>query len=280
MTQDGLPSAPWRHHVGGLDRLGPPVGGPAPELIDSGFSLENADAPLLHAGLNHADLAHVLDLHERGVIPGAAARQIVRVLLRARRPRRRTSRTTPPSASPTTPGNGSSLPDRRRCRLAPRGSSPTRGGAHRPAVPRARRSQTSSPPPRTLPTPSPRRRGAHSRTWLPDQTYLQHAQPSTFGHYLRAFAYPVLRDGGRLVDALTWINTSPGGAGCVNGSRLLDDRDAGRPAARLRRRHPAPATRCGRSTASSPLRPMPRCPPRRASSVRTSRSGRAASSTT
>ena len=34
----------------------------------------------------------------------------------------------------------------------------------------------------------------HSRTWMPDQTYLQHAQPSTFGHYLLSFAYPVLRD--------------------------------------------------------------------------------------
>jgi argininosuccinate lyase len=64
----------------------------------------------------------------------------------------------------------------------------------------------------------------HSRTWMPDQTYLQHAQPSTFGHYLLSFAYPVLRDVRRLIDALAWINSSPGGAGCVNGSRLLDDR--------------------------------------------------------
>jgi 1-aminocyclopropane-1-carboxylate deaminase/D-cysteine desulfhydrase-like pyridoxal-dependent ACC family enzyme len=38
-------------------RLGPPLEGPAPELIESGFALENADAPLLHAGLNLADLA-------------------------------------------------------------------------------------------------------------------------------------------------------------------------------------------------------------------------------
>ena len=50
-------------------RLGPPRGGPAQELIDSGFHLENADAPLLHAGLNLADLAHVLDLRGRGVGP-------------------------------------------------------------------------------------------------------------------------------------------------------------------------------------------------------------------
>ena len=64
-------------------RLGPPVGGPAQELIDSGFALENADAPLLHAGLNLADLAHVIDLRERGVIPLEATRALLRVLLEA-----------------------------------------------------------------------------------------------------------------------------------------------------------------------------------------------------
>ena len=69
---------------------------------------------------------------------------------------------------------------------------------------------------------------------MPDQTYLQHAQPSTFGHYVLSFAYPVLREAHRLVDALGLMNTSPGGAGCVNGSRLLDDRGRSR-TARVRR---------------------------------------------
>ena len=59
---------------------------------------------------------------------------------------------------------------------------------------------------------------------MPDQTYLQHAQPSTFGHYVLSFAYPLLREGDRLLEAYAWTNTSPGGAGCVNGSRLLEDR--------------------------------------------------------
>ena len=59
---------------------------------------------------------------------------------------------------------------------------------------------------------------------FPDQTYLQHAQPSTVGHYLLAFAYPAIRDGERLLDVVDWVNLSPGGAGCVNGSRLVDDR--------------------------------------------------------
>jgi argininosuccinate lyase len=31
-----------------MRRSGPPQGGPAQELIDSGFALENADAPFLH----------------------------------------------------------------------------------------------------------------------------------------------------------------------------------------------------------------------------------------
>ena len=54
----------------------------------------------------------------------------------------------------------------------------------------------------------------------------QQAQPSTFGHYLLAFVPPALRDGERFSAALEQVNTSPGGAGCVNGSRLLDDRGA------------------------------------------------------
>jgi argininosuccinate lyase len=59
---------------------------------------------------------------------------------------------------------------------------------------------------------------------MADQTYLQQAQPSTFGHYLLSFAQPALRDAERLLGELRNINASPGGAGCVNGTRLQDDR--------------------------------------------------------
>jgi argininosuccinate lyase len=62
-------------------RLGAPQTGPAPELVASGFTLENADAPLLHAGLNAADLAHVLDLRSRGVVPEAPAARLLALLL-------------------------------------------------------------------------------------------------------------------------------------------------------------------------------------------------------
>ena len=84
---------------------------------------------------------------------------------------------------------------------------------------------------------------------MPDQTYLQQAQPSTFGHYVLSFVYPTLRDARRLLDELDWVNSSPGGAGCVNGTRLLDDRTLRR---RLRSASTTSsstrATRCGRST--------------------------------
>ena len=225
MTHDGLPSAPSQHHVGGPDRLGPPVGGPAQELIDSGFELENADAPLLHAGLNLADLAHVIDLHERGVIPGAAARQIVRVVLRAMR--------TTAEDFPYDPAFGEPYNSRERYFTSQIGDDAGwlhAGRPRREAVRIALRLNVRSgledvvEAAAELALAIAEVAGAHSRTWLPDQTYLQHAQPSTFGHYLASFAYPVLRDAERLLDAFTWVNTSPGGAGCVNGSRLLEDR--------------------------------------------------------
>ena len=64
-----------------MRRSGLPQTGPAQELIDSGFALENADAPFLHGGLNLADIAHVLDLLRREIVPAPAARDLLRLLL-------------------------------------------------------------------------------------------------------------------------------------------------------------------------------------------------------
>ncbi|HEY1973737.1 MAG TPA: argininosuccinate lyase, partial [Pseudonocardia sp.] len=60
---------------------GPPRGRPAQELIESGFELENADAAFLHRGLNLADIAHVLDLGRRDIVPEAAQRALLALLL-------------------------------------------------------------------------------------------------------------------------------------------------------------------------------------------------------
>ena len=265
-------------------RLGPPVDGPAPELIDSGFYLENADAPLLHAGLNHADLAHVLDLHQRGVIP-EKLRQAPAAAC-CSRPSRRPPRTfpmTPRSVSPTTAANGSSPSASATMQV---GCMPVGHGA-RPYASLcgcicAANWSTSSRAAAELADTIATTAAAHNRTWLPDQTYLQHAQPSTFGHYLLSFAYPVLRDGRRLVDALAWTNTSPGGAGMRQRQPAARRSRPDRPDARLRGRHRAHPRRdvADRRPGRHAGRRQPASSARRASSVRTSRSGPAASSTT
>lgn len=64
----------------------------------------------------------------------------------------------------------------------------------------------------------------HSLSIMPDYTYLQAAQPTTFGHYLLGFAYPLLRDLERLEAFLARLNLSPMGCGSTNGSRLLQGR--------------------------------------------------------
>jgi argininosuccinate lyase len=64
----------------------------------------------------------------------------------------------------------------------------------------------------------------HRLSLMPDYTYLQAAQPTTFGHYLLGFAYPLLRDLDRLEALLARLNLSPMGCGSTNGSRLLQGR--------------------------------------------------------
>jgi argininosuccinate lyase len=64
----------------------------------------------------------------------------------------------------------------------------------------------------------------HRATLVPDYTYMQAAQPTTLGHYLLGFVYPLLRDDDRLASAFAVVNRSPAGTGSVNGSRFAFDR--------------------------------------------------------
>jgi len=64
----------------------------------------------------------------------------------------------------------------------------------------------------------------HVLSIMPDYTYLQAAQPTTFGHYLLGFTYPLLRDLERLESFLARLNHSPMGCGSTNGSRLVQGR--------------------------------------------------------
>ena len=207
--------------------VGPSSEAPAEELIDAGFAWEIADAPLLHHGLNLADLGHVLDLRSRGLIPEPAAADLLSVLLDAY--------DTDPADFPYEAASGEVYNSRERHFVERIGDSAGWLHAGRPRREAARvalrlllRSQTA----RLIEVGADFASAAsavaadHAETFMGDQTYLQQAQPSTFGHYLLAFVPPALRDGERFLSALDQVNISPGGAGCVNGSRLLDDRDA------------------------------------------------------
>src|SRR5471030_2815358 len=55
--------------------------GPAPELVEAGYALEIADAPLLHRGLTLADLAHLAELVTCGALRADEAAPLCTVLL-------------------------------------------------------------------------------------------------------------------------------------------------------------------------------------------------------
>ncbi|MGD9990361.1 argininosuccinate lyase [Pseudonocardia sp.] len=205
--------------------LGFPQTGPAPELIESGFALENADASFLHRGLNLADIAHVLDLRRRDIVPEAAARELLALLLEV----------TDVEAGdfPYDPSHGEPYNSREHYFVSRIGDVAGWLHAGRPRREAARvalrlhlRRQLTELVEESVEFARDAVTTAenHASTYLPDQTYLQQAQPSTFGHYLLSFVYPAVRDARRLLDELDWVDSSPGGAGCVNGTRLLDDR--------------------------------------------------------
>ena len=64
-----------------------------------------------------------------------------------------------------------------------------------------------------------------AETLMPDFTYLQHAQPTTFGHYILTFLFPLLRDMDRLELFYRHLDLSPAGSGSVNGCSFDVDRE-------------------------------------------------------
>ncbi|MBN1617472.1 MAG: argininosuccinate lyase [Spirochaetales bacterium] len=66
----------------------------------------------------------------------------------------------------------------------------------------------------------------HLDTLMPGYTHLQRAQPVTLAHHLCAWCWALVRDKGRLDDALTRIDVMPLGSGALAGSGLPLDRQA------------------------------------------------------
>ncbi|MDR2530739.1 MAG: argininosuccinate lyase, partial [Oscillospiraceae bacterium] len=66
----------------------------------------------------------------------------------------------------------------------------------------------------------------HLESVMPAYTHMQRAQPSTFAHWLMAYAQMFRRDLGRLRDCVTRMNECPLGSGALCGTTYPIDRDA------------------------------------------------------
>jgi argininosuccinate lyase len=199
--------------------------GPAPELVATGYALETADAPLLHEGLGLADLAHVLALTEDGVMPAAAAAALTAELLQIQ--------AMPAQEFPYDPVYGDAYNSREReleRRLGDTAGWLHAGRTRREAgriafrIALRRRLLDLHDAVGDLALAFAAAGRLHADTLWADMTYLQPAQPSTFGHYLGAFAEETTRHLTRIHSAYDWANRSPSGSGGVGGSPLLVNR--------------------------------------------------------
>ena len=197
----------------------------AAELVAAGYAEEIADAPLLHDALNLADLAHAVELADRGVVPPAAAQALIGALLDLA--------ALPAGAAGYDPAHGELYASREHhleTRIGADAGWLRAGRTRREAVRTALRIRLRGQvldligAAAALATALADRAAEHVGTLMPDYTYLQQAQPTTFGHYLLSFADPVLRDAGRLLAEYGHVNAGPAGAGAVNGSRIVVDR--------------------------------------------------------
>jgi argininosuccinate lyase len=195
--------------------------GPAPELVEAGYALEIGDAPLLHRGLTLADLAHLAELVECGALTRDEAAPVGAALLKlldvpsAEFPydavygdaynsrERELERELGPAAGRLHLGRTRREAGRIAFRLALRDRLL---GLHTDVAAFARAAADQAT--------------AQAAVLWADTTYLQPAQPSTFGHYLGGFAEQAVRHLDRIEAAYGLADVSPGGAGGVGGTRL------------------------------------------------------------
>ena len=197
----------------------------ADELLRAGYEWEIADAPLLHVPLTLADLAHVLELVRIQAIPEYSARILARELL--------ATLIVPPGALPYSPEFGEMYSSRERYlsdRIADEVGWLRLGRTRREAMRTAYRVLVRRQlvdlvdAARALAGALCEQATQHLDTIMPDYTYLQPAEPTTFGHYLASFVDPTLRDAERLKREFADVNVSPMGSGAASGSMLLRER--------------------------------------------------------
>jgi argininosuccinate lyase len=216
------PRQPPEGYLGTKARI---TSGPAPELVAAGYELEIADAPLLHRGLTLADLAHMVELVRCGTLSRDEAAPLCAALLGLL--------DTPAAEFPYDPVYGDAYNSRERELERALGQAAgwlhlgrTRREAGRIAFRLALRGKLLSLHADVIgfAEVAARLEAAHAATMWADSTYLQPAQPSTFGHYLGAFAEQAVRNLDRIKTAYGRADVSPAGAGGAGGSRLPLDR--------------------------------------------------------
>ncbi len=214
---------PPQGYLGAEGRL---ASGPSPRLVEAGYALELADAAFLHQGLSLADLAHVLELDEIGVLPAGIAGQLCRELL--------DFWSTPVDEFPYDSLYGDAYNSREReleRRLgAEAGWLPTgrtRREAGRIALRIALRERLLQlhEAVADLAAALVGRGVELADAVYNDTTYLQPAQPSSFGYYLCGFAEQATRDLERIQVCHRWVNRSPAGSGGVGGTTIPLDRE-------------------------------------------------------
>lgn len=199
--------------------------GPAPELVEAGYRLEISDAPLLHRGLALADLAHQVSLVEAGAVDPTVVGPLVARLLELV--------DSDPAEFAYDPAYGDAYNARERELDQKLGQvtgwlhlGRTRREAGRIAFRMALRellfelhAEVSA-----LAEVLAARQEEHAETLWADSTYLQPAQPSTFGHYLGQFGEQAVRHLARIEAAYRTADICPGGSGGAGGSRIPIDR--------------------------------------------------------
>lgn len=222
---DGPPAGPAGAPEGYLGAEARIRSGPAPELVDAGYRLEMDDAPLLHRGLTLADLAHVTALADTGVVPEMEVVALLAALLEVL--------DTPASAFPYDPVYGDAYNSRERELERRIGSAAgwlhtgrTRREAGRIAFRLALRDRLLDlhEAVSRFVTAISEQAATHAGSVWADTTYLQPAQPSTFGHYLGGFGEEAARHLERVEAAYRWADRSPAGSGGVGGTRVPVDR--------------------------------------------------------
>jgi argininosuccinate lyase len=218
----GAGQPPPEGYLGTAARI---TSGPAPELVEAGYALEIGDAPLLHRGLTLADLAHLVELVGCGALRPDEAAPVCAALLDLL--------DSPAEEFPYDPVYGDAYNSREReleKALGPAAGrlhlGRTRREAGRIAFRLALRGKLLSLHTDVAAFARETSRAAteHAATLWADTTYLQPAQPSTFGHYIGGFAEQAVRHLDRIEAAYRAADVSPAGCGGAGGTRLPLDR--------------------------------------------------------